>query len=169
MSNTLIDFELDTTEFDKAIRLLEPKELKKVSDKATRSASAFLVRNIKRTLKSSVGSKVYSSVGRYNKKSGKNLKLFQGIKYGSFKKDFGIRKVHILGEYRLKWFEKGTKERYQKTVNGKTLKKARRLGKMTGKRFFDSTIKRDANNAKGILRDTFQSEIYKIFNKGKMR
>lgn len=165
MSNSVIDFDLDTTEFDKAIRLLEPKELKKVSDKATRSASAFLVRNAKKALKSAVGTKVYSSVGRYNKKSGKKLKLFQGIKYGRFKKDFGIRKVHILGEYRLKWFEKGTKERYQKTVNGKTLKKARRLGKMTGKRFFDTTINRDGNQTKQILRDTFQSEVYKIFNK----
>ena len=165
MSNSVVDFELDVDEFSEAIRLLEPNELKKVSDRATLKSSSLLIRNSRRTLKSSVGSKVYSSVGRYNKKSGKNLRLHQGIKYGKFKKDLGVRKVHILGEYRLKWFEKGTAERYAKTYRGKTLKKVRRLGKMTGKRFFDTTINRDGEKAKEILRDTFQTEIYKIFNK----
>ena len=62
----------------------------------------------------------------------------------SKEKQDGSRIVHAYGlrdsksgTYRLRFFNKDTKDRYQKTYNGKKLKKKRFLGHITGTDFFN--------------------------------
>ncbi len=90
----------------------------------------------------------------YGKQNPKYIdKLIDGIRVTSVKDDDTVG-VHIMGSrstgsgtFRLRFFEKGTKERYAKTYNGSPLKKKRRLGKIKSYRFFNSAITTSKNEA----------------------
>lgn len=78
--------------------------------------------------------------------------------------------VHALGTrasgsgtYRTRFFEKGTKERYQKTFNGIKLKKKRRLGKIGATNFFSSAIEANRTQAQQIMADVIGQYVQEIF------
>ena len=78
--------------------------------------------------------------------------------------------VHALGTpvsgsgtYRARFFEAGTKERYQKTFNGVKLKKKRRLGHITGTNFFSSTIEANRTTAQQIMADVITKYVQEAF------
>ena len=78
-----------------------------------------------------------------------------------------IGKIHVMGSnkkgsgtFRTRFFEGGTKERYQKTYKGRPLRKKRYIGKLNAKYFFRSgqdgvqqTVNNEITNA---LIDTIQ-------------
>lgn len=69
-----------------------------------------------------------------------------------------IGKIHVMGSqkkgsgtFRTRFFEGGTKDRYQKTYKGRPLKKKRYIGKLDAKYFFRS--------GQSGVQDTVSSEI----------
>ena len=84
---------------------------KRVFRSALRQSAGILVRQTKMNLRS-----IETSGGRLrtntpNKWNGK--KMEQGIKY-KVARDVRSVKIHLLGDFRLKFFEMGTKDRYTK-------------------------------------------------------
>lgn len=79
-------------------------------------------------------------------------------------------KVHIMGTrskqsgtFRLRFFENGTKDRYQKTYKGQPLKKKRFVGKISDSKysFFNTSI--DA--AQGDATQTFEKVLFEAIDK----
>ena len=69
--------------------------------------------------------------------------LLDAVRFSKFRKSDQTRLVHTLGTmatgsgtYRTRFFVNTTKKRYQKTINGKKLKKKRYVGYITGTNFF---------------------------------
>lgn len=79
-------------------------------------------------------------------------------------------KVHIMGTknkksgtFRLRFFENGTKDRYQTEVNGKALKKKRFVGKIPDGKysFFNTAVDGASSNATS----TFESVLFAMIDK----
>lgn len=68
-----------------------------------------------------------------NKWNGKTLESGIRVKIA---KSAQAAKVHLMNDFRLKFFEIGTSDRYVTKAKGKRLKKARYTGKIDAKRFF---------------------------------
>lgn len=95
--------------------------------KALRKGANVLVKRVRANLKST-GIKVDNDMKK-------------GVK-SKVDKTYLEAKVHIMGDYRLKWIEKGTKERYLKKKTNKFGDRIRR-GKMPkegGKYFFKNSL-----------------------------
>ncbi len=114
------DIQFDAKEVLSMFSLLTSKQQDKVYRTALKKASAILTKDTKARIKSSLG-KVASVK---NKRSGKSL--LQGVKTKSVSPK--ATKIHIMGEFRLKWFEKGTQKR--------ATKKNYNRGAMTKKYYF---------------------------------
>ena len=95
----------------------------------------------------------------YTGKDGRKYKsMIQGIKTSVFMKSGdGWGKVHIMGEFRLKWFEKGTQLR--KTDKGYN------RGKINPKWFFKSAFESKSRQAEDTLEDNIKLSIMKAWNK----
>lgn len=98
---------IDTTGVNKLFNTLTGKQQKKVVRTATRKAAQKLTKETKLKFRNIVGSKVANSRNWWNGKS-----LISGIKYVSDKRV--SYKVHIMGDFRLKFWEMGTVGRYTK-------------------------------------------------------
>lgn len=82
-----------------------------------------------------------------------------------------VTKVHILGTnssgsgtYRLRFLEKGTKDRYQKEVKNTRLNTPRYIGKIKGRYFFRDAQQSVLPQLQGIYLNEIQKEIEKINN-----
>lgn len=120
MSN--ISLEIDSKAVIAAFERLSDSDMKKVWKSALRKAAKPLVQETKKNLILAIG----KSATRKSAKYGTSLR--QGVKT-SFRKESNTAKVHIMGDFRLKWFEKGTRKRYTKKGN-------HNRGKMTAFNFF---------------------------------
>lgn len=103
------------TEIDKdtvmgALNRLLDADMRKVWRKALKKSAGILVKETKTKLVANMG----SSATHKSLKYGKSLR--QGVK-SSVRKDATEAKVHIMGDFRLKFFEMGTKERYTRKGN----------------------------------------------------
>ena len=87
---------------------LDDERIRKIYNTAIRKAAKDLSDETKEQLVSAIGN---DKATRPSKKYG--LQLIKGVKTRT-DKDYLEAKVHIMGDYRLKWFEKGTKERITK-------------------------------------------------------
>lgn len=67
------------------------------------------------------------------------------------------------GTYRTRFFEAGTKDRYQKTRNGIRLKKKKFIGKITGTYFFRNTVEANRENIVNIMRDVISKYVQECF------
>lgn len=90
------------------------------------------------------------------------------------KVDGGSLYVHALGSrasnsgtYRTRFFENQTKERYQKTFNGKKLKKKRHLGHVGPTHFFSSAIDANKQTAVSLMEDTLSRYVNIAFKNTK--
>lgn len=95
-----------------------------------------------------------------SKKTGKMYKsMLQGIKTSvdTRDEDDAYGKVHIMGEFRLKWFEKGTSLR--KTSKGWN------RGSIKPKWFFRSAVVEKSKEAQGTLDDNIRESIMKAWNR----
>lgn len=116
------NFEIDTREVLQKFADLTGKQQKNVYKNSLRKASRILVSETKKQLKAVIGSKV-NNKNRWNGKT-----LGSGIRF-KINSEATEGKVHIMGDFRLKFFEKGTSERYLK-------KNKSYRGKMTSHYFF---------------------------------
>lgn len=96
----------------------------------------------------------------YIGKNGKKYKsMLQGVKSSVYMGDTedSYGKIHILGEFRLKFFEKGTNERHTR--------KGWNRGSITPKWFFRSAVSQRGKEAVDNLDENIRESILKAFNK----
>lgn len=98
--------EIDDTQVQNLLNQLSDENRRKVLFNAIKKGAQVLQRNTINNLKVALGTGANSS-GKLGKP------ITQGVKLTT-EKAYNEVKVHIMGDYRLKWFEKGTKERLTK-------------------------------------------------------
>ena len=98
-------------------RRLNTRNQRKVSRAALRGAANKLKKEAVKNLQQSIGHSV-KKTSTYTRRNGKTEKrsLAKGIKVVA--KDAETAKVHIMGDYRLKWFEMGTKNGEPRKTSG---------------------------------------------------
>lgn len=137
---------VDTSGVQRLFNTLTGKDQKKVVRAATRKAAQQLTKSTKLQFRNIVGSKVANSRNYWNGKT-----LQSGIKYVSDKNV--SYKVHIMGDFRLKFWEMGTNERYTKKSNYR--------GKITKKSFFNPTLQRLENQLHKDIQDSISKNLIK--------
>ena len=132
--------------------------LPRAERRALYTAAVFLRDKIKQSLISAVP-KATMSNSKYNDT------LADAVRFTRI--DGMSLKVHALGTrqsgsgtFRARFFESGTKERYQKTFNGVKLNKKRRLGKINATNFFSSAVE---SNRSAVLQ-IIENEILKYID-----
>jgi len=115
-----IEIKLKSDKYEEVFDRLSPKELESISKRATKAAAQVIVSETKKQLRShtSKAKSTYTNAKHgwnliKSKKTGavigvKNLE--QGIRM-KYHKDEAMTKVNIMGDFRLKWMEKGTNKR----------------------------------------------------------
>ena len=98
MSNSVT---VDAKQVIQMFRDLDHREQKKVYKTALRKAAGILIKETRSNLRNIVKGKIT------NKKKDYKRTLSTGIR-SSVDREGTQASVHIMGEYRLKWFEKGT-------------------------------------------------------------
>lgn len=128
---------------------LNSKEQKKAKNTALKKAAQIIVKAAKQSL---------STVTKHNRTpnywNGKTLE--SGIKVGKIKDDSDL-KVHIMGDFRLKFFQAGTQLR-------KTRVGANR-GAMKRTNFFGSAVDSSLPIAEKAIDTEFQAAVNKIWEK----
>lgn len=133
--------EIDDSEVIRLFSNLTGKEMQRARTKAVKSAANILVNATRKSLRRIT--KEYNKPNRWNGKT-----LQSGIQRSDKTEDKETVKVHIMGDFRLKFFELGTEQRHNKCKaevkrrsSRRTLDKPRNTGVMKAKYFF-----RDAKN-----------------------
>lgn len=118
-------------------RRLNTRNQRKVSRSALRAAAGKLKNEAVKNLQQVIGRSVRKTTS-YTR-GGKTVKrsLARGIKVVS--RDAETAKVHIMGDYRLKWFEMGTGQRMTKGRRGKGKKIPMRRASNRGRIFRDTS------------------------------
>ena len=147
--------EVDSSEVQRLFANLTSREQKKVYKRTIRKSANILVREARKQLKAVIGRKINSR----NWWNGKTLG--SGIKVSVSKDNIPEAKVHIMSDFRLKFFELGTNERRLK----KEPRKGAYRGKITASYFFK---KSKANKEREIfdnMEREISQQIYRISNR----
>ena len=130
---------------------LNSRQQKQAVRNALRRSANIVVKEAKKNLKSHLG----YVVNHRNRWNGKTLQ--SGIK-ATIKKNLDQITIHIMGDFRLKFFEKGTKVR-------KLKKNGANRGKIQALFFFkDAKINKEKEVISTMDR-MFQESVQKIYNK----
>lgn len=108
MSNAAV---VDTKQVLEMFAELDSKKQKKAHRTALRKATGILVKEVRKNFR-----QIVKNPNARNRWNGKTFS--SGIK-SSINKEVTEGKVHILGDFRLKFFELGTKTRYKKRTKGR--------------------------------------------------
>lgn len=154
--------EIDDSQVLQLFAKLTGKEQTKAMKTALRKSAQILIKQTKSNLKSVVNNSTKKSA-----KYGKSLQ--SGIKY-KVNKDGTEAKVHIMGDFRLKFFEDGTKARYTQGhriigYSGKSLKRSGKggyKGSIIGKYFFKSAQRRSESQVFSSIDRLLTESIQKI-------
>jgi hypothetical protein len=133
------------------------KDMQRAYKKALTASVKPLVNETKRSLR---GSGIKNVGAAYIGANGRKYKsMIQGVSSSIDVRnaDDNYAKVHILGEFRLKWFEKGTLTR-------KTYKKGYR-GRIKPYRFFANAVKKRGDECKESLENNIKIAIQKIWER----
>ena len=167
------EVQIDDTQVVKMFNELEPKNRKKVFRKASMTALNIIKKQALKNLKEVTGAEKLNRKDKY----GKSLR--QGIKTRVHKDSKGGT-IHIMANYKMIWYEMGTKDRYNykkrsdkvvrhylrgankrytyRTIKGTYLKKRRYTGRMKATLFFSrakkSTEKQIFSNIDKIISDS---------------
>lgn len=147
-------FDIDTTQFKIILDRLTPKEYKTAFRKSIREALNILRKQAIANLKG-VTTKI-------DKKDQYNNTLRKGIKLKVYPEELeGI--VHIMGNFKLKWFQNGTVDRYAKRYRGKPMKRKRFTGKIDASKFFTNAKSQTESAVFNKLNERIQQNIIKIY------
>lgn len=147
-------FDIDTTQFKIILDRLTPKEYKTAFRKSIREALNILRKKAIANLKG-VTTKI-------DKKDQYNNTLRKGIQLKVYPEDLeGI--VHIMGNFKLKWFQNGTVDRYAKRYKGKPMKRKRFTGKIDASKFFTNAKSQTESAVFNKLNERIQQNIIKIY------
>lgn len=130
MSSSLVTF--DTGRFHQMVKNLTCPEMKKVMISTLRSSTNILKKEAERQFHTRVALNGYKI--SYQRKGKERTKVKRLVTVVIDKKNIAA-KVHIMGDFRAKFFELGTKERYTKghKITGSYRKGGRKYLKRTGK------------------------------------
>lgn len=129
---------------------LSGREQIKARNDALKKGSDILVKAAKQSLR-----QVTKSYNRPNWWNGKTLE--QGIKYSKPKKDSDTAKVHIMADFRLKFWELGTQLRRTKAGASRGVHKKHS--------FFQPTVNSKMSEIESTLGRLFSESVDKIWNK----
>lgn len=147
-------FDIDTKQFKIILDRLTPKEYKTAFRKSIREALNILRKKAIANLKG-VTTKI-------DKKDQYNNTLRKGIQLKVYPEDLeGI--VHIMGNFKLKWFQNGTVDRYAKRYRGKPMKRKRFTGKIEASKFFTNAKSETESAVFNKLNERIQQNIIKIY------
>lgn len=147
-------FDIDTKQFKIILDRLTPKEYKTAFRKSIREALNILRKKAIANLKG-VTTKI-------DKKDQYNNTLRKGIKLKVYTEELeGI--VHIMGNFKLKWFQNGTVDRYAKRYRGKPMKRKRFTGKIDASKFFTNAKSQTESAVFNKLNERIQQNIIKIY------
>ena len=147
-------FDIDTTQFKIILDRLTPKEYKTAFRKSIREALNILRKKAIANLKG-VTTKI-------DKKDQYNNTLRKGIQLKVYPEELeGI--VHIMGNFKLKWFQNGTVDRYAKKYRGKPMKRKRFTGKIDASKFFTNAKSQTESAVFNKLNERIQQNIIKIY------
>ena len=143
----------------KALASLSFKQMNKAYKTGMKKALDPILKQTKTNLRAS-GIKNVSKP--YTGKNGKRyMSMIQGVKssvyIGNTEDSFG--KVHIMKEFRLKWFEKGTTVRHTR--------KGYNRGSITPRWFFRSAVDQRSSEVVNTLDDNIRESIIKVWNNTK--
>lgn len=147
-------FDIDTKQFKIILDRLTPKEYKTAFRKSIREALNILRKKTISNLKG-VTTKI-------DKKDQYNNTLRKGIQLKVYPEELeGI--VHIMGNFKLKWFQNGTVDRYAKRYKGKPMKRKRFTGKIDASKFFTNAKSQTESAVFNKLNERIQQNIIKIY------
>lgn len=147
-------FDIDTKQFKIILDRLTPKEYKTAFRKSIREALNILRKKAISNLKG-VTTKI-------DKKDQYNNTLRKGIQLKVYPEELeGI--VHIMGNFKLKWFQNGTVDRYAKRYKGKPMKRKRFTGKIDASKFFTNAKSQTESAVFNKLNERIQQNIIKIY------
>lgn len=138
----------------------------KLRNKAYRNGLRYSLNIVKKETIKNLRARVGKGVTRHKNQNGKTLE--SGVKIKVYK-DLTGGNVHILSDYKLRWFENGTEPRYnnQKKTTFKLLKKKRYTGRMQALHFFKDAYTSKEREVFSTLEKNIASAIQKINNKQK--
>ena len=147
------NFEVDTKNVINLFADLNSRQQKRSYRNALRKAANILSKEARRQLKREIGSAINHRNNWNNKTLGSGIKV-------KVKKDGTEAKVHIMGDFRLKFFEKGTKKRY--------LRKSKSYrGKMKALYFFKNAKRNKESEIFSKMDSLLEQSIQKISSKNK--
>lgn len=161
--------EVDSRQVLRLFAELDSKRQKQVHRNALRQAANILVKETKRQLKSSLGKKASSK----NWWNGKTLQ--SGIK-SKVNYNATESKVHIMGDFRLRFFEMGTDPRKTTgkntaSVRGKIpirrQRKPAKRGRIKSEWFFRTAKRIKGNEIESGLNRLIRQSIQRVYNKYK--
>ena len=147
--------EVDADSVLKMFAALNSKNQKKAHRQALSKALSILIRQAKSNLKGNVND---APTERPNWKRKTRRSIMKGIK-SSIDRDATEGKAHIMGDFRLKWFEKGTAERWGK----KNPKKY--SGQIKPLWFFKSAREQKESEVSAQMEKILSQSIQKIYEK----
>ena len=151
------DIKVDDKEVLKALASLSFKQMNKAYRTGMKKSLDPILKQTKSNLRASGIRNVNKPY--YGKGGKKYMSMLQGVKssvyIGDTEDSFG--KVHIMKEFRLKWFEKGTSMR-------KTRKGWNR-GRISPKWFFRNAVNQKMRESEQTLDKNISESIMKVWNK----
>jgi hypothetical protein len=151
------EFTVDTSQVLNLFAEFDKKMRKQTFRTVLRKGATILQKQTISNLKG-----IVKNIDRINTKY--NSSLRKGVKY-SIGKDNQSAKVHIMNDFRLKFFELGTQERYNKKIKGKPLKKERYVGKIRPYYFFKTAKEQTETQIFSSMEKMLIETIEKINNK----
>lgn len=154
------DIRVDDTQVIRALSRLSWKQMNKAYKNGMKKSLDPILKQTKANLRSSGIKNVNKPY--ISKKTGKKYKsMMQGVKssvyIGNTEDSFG--KVHIMKEFRLKWFEMGTSERQTR--------KGWKRGSIKPKWFFRQAVDQKGQEAVDNLDENIRDAILKAWNNKK--
>ena len=164
MSKSGLAFECNYAEVFEDFRKLTVDEM----HKALRKGVSKALNKIKKDAQSNLSAN-YNGVNTLNPKY--NDTLIEGIRVTKIKTDEhgiieGVVRAHSNGKhgsgsYRLHFLEKGTKDRYVTSMNGKPLRKKAYRGRIVARQFFKPAV----DETVAVWADIIDEEVQKAVNK----
>lgn len=139
---------VDSKEFLRNLNRLSSKNHKRAIRKSLIEGAKVTVKEARRGLRMAVGKTAFKK----SKKTGKSIA--SGIRYSAQKNilDNGV-KVHIMKDFRLRFYEKGTVDRHTKRGYDR--------GKIAKTNFFTNSLPRCQEKAFEKVQETFKNEVLK--------
>lgn len=150
---------IDTSKVLAMFEEFNSKERKQTLRNALRKAATILRKSTINNLKN-----VVKNVYAKNSWNGKTLSSGLRLKVN---KENTEAKVHLLGDFRLKFFELGTIIRTVKKRNGKKLNKEANRGSIIASHFFATAKQQSENEVFSTLDNIISDSVNKINNKYK--